>query len=248
MVDDEPDQRFLLRRIFQRAGHEVSEANDGAAALRAVRESAPDLVVTDVMMPIMDGVELIRCLRGDPATAHIPILAASGDTHRAGAADAVLAKPYDLQPPPRGRDCLAERRTWSELKRTTTGLAGLDLVLNGGLEPGAVVVVAGAPGTGKTILAQQMCFANGTADLKCVYYSTVSEPHTKLVRHLEQFTFFDPQALGTRVEYIHLGDFLRPARQRRDGAPGVGDRQENAGRGACHRGDRQREDAARIRR
>lgn len=95
VVDDEPDQRFLLRRTLQRAGHEVSEANDGAAALRAVRESAPDLVVTDVMMPVMDGAELIRCLRGDPATAHIPILAASGDIHLAGAADAVLAKPYD---------------------------------------------------------------------------------------------------------------------------------------------------------
>jgi len=95
VVDDEPDQRFLLRRILQRAGHEVREANDGAAALRAVRESAPDLVVTDVMMPVMNGVELIRCLRGDPATVHIPILAASGDTRLAGAADAVLAKPYD---------------------------------------------------------------------------------------------------------------------------------------------------------
>jgi circadian clock protein KaiC len=87
----------------------------------------------------------------------------------------------------------------------------LDLVLNGGLETGAVVVVAGAPGTGKTILAQQMCFAIGTAEHRCVYYTTVSEPHTKLVRHLEQFAFFDPQALGTRVEHIHLGDFLQPA-------------------------------------
>ena len=87
VVDDEPDQRFLLRRIFQRAGHEVSEANDGAAALQAVQEAAPDLVVTDVMMPVMDGAELIRRLRGDPATAHIPILAASGDTHLAGAAE-----------------------------------------------------------------------------------------------------------------------------------------------------------------
>jgi circadian clock protein KaiC len=58
-----------------------------------------------------------------------------------------------------------------------------------------------------------MCFANGTAERTCVYYTTVSEPHTKLVRHLEQFTFSDPQALGTRVEHIHLGDFLRPAGQ-----------------------------------
>ena len=95
MVDDEPDQRFLLKRIFERAGHEVSDAGNGAAALQAVRESAPDLVVTDVMMPVMDGVELICCLRGDPATAHIPVLAASGDIHLAGAADAAVPKPYD---------------------------------------------------------------------------------------------------------------------------------------------------------
>jgi CheY-like chemotaxis protein len=95
VVDDEPDQRFLLRRIFERVGHEVSDARDGAAALRAVRESAPDLVVTDVMMPVVDGVEFIRCLRRDPATAHIPILVASGDPHLGAAADAVMPKPYD---------------------------------------------------------------------------------------------------------------------------------------------------------
>jgi circadian clock protein KaiC len=99
------------------------------------------------------------------------------------------------------------------LKRTTTGVPGLDLVLKEGLEPGALVVVAGAPGTGKTILAQQMCFANGTAERKCVYYTTASEPHTKLIRHLGQFTFFDPQALDIRVEHVHLGDFLQPVRQ-----------------------------------
>jgi CheY-like chemotaxis protein len=95
VVDDEPDQRFLLRRIFERAGHDVRDAADGAAALRALRESVPDLVVTDVTMPVMDGVELIRCLHDDPATAHIPILAVSGDTHLVDAADAIVAKPYD---------------------------------------------------------------------------------------------------------------------------------------------------------
>jgi circadian clock protein KaiC len=96
--------------------------------------------------------------------------------------------------------------------RMVTGVAGLDVVLNGGLEPGAVVVLAGAPGTGKTILAQQMCFATGTAGHKGIYYTTVSEPHTKLVRHLEPFTFFNAESLGSRVEHIHLGDFLRPGR------------------------------------
>jgi CheY-like chemotaxis protein len=96
VVDDEPDQRFLLRKTFERAGHEVSEAGDGATALVAVRESPPDLVVTDMMMPVMGGAELIRRLRREPATAGIPIMAASGDPHLAGEADAVLAKPYLL--------------------------------------------------------------------------------------------------------------------------------------------------------
>src|ERR1039458_4237932 len=95
----------------------------------------------------------------------------------------------------------------------STGVAGLDLVLNGGLEPGSIVVVAGAPGTGKTILAQQMCFARATAEHKCIYYTTMSEPHNKLVRHLEEFSFFDPKSLGSRVEYIHMSDFLGPAHQ-----------------------------------
>ena len=95
VVDDEPDERFLVGRIFRREGHEVAVAGDGAAALKVVHEWSPDLVVTDIMMPVMDGVEFIRRLRGDPATAGIPILAASGDTHLAGAADAVLKKPYE---------------------------------------------------------------------------------------------------------------------------------------------------------
>jgi CheY-like chemotaxis protein len=94
VVDDEPAQRSILRRIFERVGHEVADAGDGASALLAVGKSPPDLVVTDMMMPVMGGAELIRQLRCDPATAGIPILAASGDSHLADGADAVIAKPY----------------------------------------------------------------------------------------------------------------------------------------------------------
>ena len=94
VVDDEPDLRFLLHRIFTRAGHEVAEAGNGEMALHAVREAPPDLVVTDMMMPVMGGVELIRRLRADPATASIPILSVSADGQLAVEADAALAKPY----------------------------------------------------------------------------------------------------------------------------------------------------------
>jgi CheY-like chemotaxis protein len=94
VVDDEPDLRFILRRIFEKAGHDVVESGNGADALEVVRGRRPDLVVTDMMMPIMGGVELIRRLRADPDTAGIPILAASGDGRLAVSADVVLSKPY----------------------------------------------------------------------------------------------------------------------------------------------------------
>jgi len=94
VVDDEPDLRFLMRRIFEKAGHEVTEAGHGAEAMECVRESLPELVVTDMMMPVMDGRELIRRLRADLVTAQIPILAVTGNGELADSADALLSKPY----------------------------------------------------------------------------------------------------------------------------------------------------------
>ena len=97
--------------------------------------------------------------------------------------------------------------------RLKTGIRDLDVVLGGGLEPGALVVLAGAPGSGKTILAQQICFANATPEHKALYYTTLSEPHSKLVRHLEPFQFFKPEALGRSVDFIHLGELVAEAGQ-----------------------------------
>ncbi len=95
----------------------------------------------------------------------------------------------------------------------STGVPGLDEILGGGFPPGSAVVLAGSSGAGKTITAQQICFANATKQRKAIYYTTMSEPHSKLVQHLRPFTYFDAQALGSRVEYVHLGDLLRQARQ-----------------------------------
>ncbi len=104
------------------------------------------------------------------------------------------------------------------MKRWTTGIAELDLVLDGGLPAGSLIVVAGAPGTGKTILAQQICFANATAERKAIYYTTFSEPHDKLVHYLEPFDFFDAGALEERVEFVNLESLLRDEARHDGGA------------------------------
>ena len=101
------------------------------------------------------------------------------------------------------------------MTRLPTGVSGLDMILGGGLDPGSVTVLAGAPGAGKTILAQQMCFANATPERRAIYYTTLSEPHSKLIRHLQFLDFFVPDALGTSVEYLHLGDLIRDDRSGR---------------------------------
>jgi len=95
------------------------------------------------------------------------------------------------------------------MERMSTGIPDLDLILGGGFERGSMVILSGAPGTGKTLLAQQICFHNGTPEHKAIFYSTLSEPHTKLIRHVEAFDFFDREAVGARVEFVHLGELVR---------------------------------------
>ncbi len=94
VVDDEPDLRFMVRLILETAGYDVMLAINGAEAWQRCQERAPDLVITDVMMPVMDGLQLIARLRSSPATASIPILVVSGHVHLATMADASLSKPF----------------------------------------------------------------------------------------------------------------------------------------------------------
>lgn len=95
------------------------------------------------------------------------------------------------------------------MELVTTGNPDLDVVLGGGFTPGSLVVLAGSPGTGKTILAQQLVFSNATSERPGLYYTTLSEPHSKMVRHLEPFEFFDKDALGDAVSFLHITELLQ---------------------------------------
>ena len=74
VVDDDPDKRMLLTVALQMAGYEVRTANDGEEGLSAVEAYQPDLIITDVMMPKVDGYELARRVRANPQTRFVPII------------------------------------------------------------------------------------------------------------------------------------------------------------------------------
>jgi DNA-binding response OmpR family regulator len=101
VADDDPDIRDLVAFKLEQAGFDVTAVDNGLAALDAARAAPPDLVVLDVMMPGMSGIDVCRELRGDSATASLPIIlltarAQEGDVEvgfGAGADDYVV-KPF----------------------------------------------------------------------------------------------------------------------------------------------------------
>jgi CheY-like chemotaxis protein len=109
VVDDEPSIRSLLALTLQLAGYEVNEAPHGEAALEAVRQAPPQLVITDRMMPVMGGTELIKQLRADDEMAQIPIILLTATSGGEPHADAVLMKPFEPDKLIELADTLTER-------------------------------------------------------------------------------------------------------------------------------------------
>jgi PAS domain S-box-containing protein len=104
VVDDNADLREYMSRILRAAGHDVRVATDGQAALAAARAEPPDLVLSDVMMPRLDGFGLLRELRADPVLRDTPVLllsARAGEEARVGGiehgADDYLTKPFSAR-------------------------------------------------------------------------------------------------------------------------------------------------------
>ena len=78
VVDDDQDIRQILCTLLQLSGFQTFEAIDGEDGLNKVREHQPDVIVLDVMMPVMDGITMCCLLRQEPATAALPIIMLSG--------------------------------------------------------------------------------------------------------------------------------------------------------------------------
>lgn len=104
LVEDNDMNRDMLSRRLSRRGHEVLAACDGASALAMVRSQAPDVVLMDMSLPVMDGWEATRRMKADGATAAVPVIALTAhamadDRERALAAgcDDFDTKPVDIE-------------------------------------------------------------------------------------------------------------------------------------------------------
>jgi CheY-like chemotaxis protein len=77
LVEDSRYQRLASKRVLAEAGFDVVEAGDGEEALRQVRESQPDLIILDILLPRLGGEQVLQALRQDPATASVPVIVLS---------------------------------------------------------------------------------------------------------------------------------------------------------------------------
>ncbi|MFB9907545.1 SpoIIE family protein phosphatase [Allokutzneria oryzae] len=139
VVEDNADMRAFLLRLLEPRWR-VLAAADGASGLALAREHRPDLVLSDVMMPELDGLELLRELRADPATASIPVIflsARSGEVDTVegldAGADDYLPKPFSTQ------ELLARVRANLELARLRNGESRFRRALVDSLQEGFLV-------------------------------------------------------------------------------------------------------------
>jgi CheY-like chemotaxis protein len=98
LVEDDRDTREMYCEYLSFSGMDVTEARNGRGALEHAATERPDVVVTDIAMPEMDGLELSRRLRAQETTRNVPIIAVSGqatDSARQAGADVVLDKPCE---------------------------------------------------------------------------------------------------------------------------------------------------------
>jgi two-component system cell cycle response regulator DivK len=101
VVEDTEDNRRIMRDLLTGAGYALMEANDGPAGWAMAASQRPDLILMDIQLPVMDGYEVTRRIKADPALRHIPVIAVtsyalSGDEakSRQAGCDAYIAKPF----------------------------------------------------------------------------------------------------------------------------------------------------------
>ena len=187
VVDDERNVRELLVDTLVDSGYEVVEAENGAEALELARHEWPDVILLDVMMPVMDGFEVLRSLKESTGTESIPVIlltvlsAAKGElTGMALGVNHYLTKPWQpgtVQAAIRvallesGAET-AEPKGAHVSTHIRTGNMPLDQRLNGGIPLGSLTLVEGVPATGKSVICQHFTYESLLDGHRVAYFTS----------------------------------------------------------------------------
>jgi two-component system, OmpR family, alkaline phosphatase synthesis response regulator PhoP len=101
VVDDDPDLVAICSLVLEYEGYQIDVARNGVEAYETVTSDGVDVVLMDVMMPVMDGITVCKMMKRDPKTKDLPVIIMSAsetlrEQARTAAADAVIAKPFDI--------------------------------------------------------------------------------------------------------------------------------------------------------
>ncbi|MFA5879222.1 MAG: response regulator [Candidatus Margulisiibacteriota bacterium] len=186
IADDEPNILMLTEVMFKETGFDVYTAVNGEEAIKKAFEIKPDIIITDVIMPLKDGFEVCRTVRNSQELSEIPIiiLSAMGDEYNKitgfeGGADDYVTKPFNIEELKARVKALLVRHKMRKVALLTqgkeedsaesvniekdfdvefisSGIKELDQVLNGGLPKGSNILVIGSLGSGKSTFGR--CF------------------------------------------------------------------------------------------
>jgi len=184
VVDDEPHMRRVLEIMLNHAGYKVFIAGNGREALKVIRESPVDLVITDLRMPEMDGMELLGCMRKDGLTTPVIVITAFGSVESAveamkvGAAD-YMVRPFDVETLEltisrvlRGIEVVRQNsfmreelnRGWDAFVGTSEAMQAMYELIRQVAPNKASVMITGETGTGKELAARAIHNASSRRD------------------------------------------------------------------------------------
>ncbi|GER91733.1 recombinase [Dictyobacter vulcani] len=90
----------------------------------------------------------------------------------------------------------------ARIERVPSGIAGFDQIIHGGLLKGETYLIMGAPGAGKTIFGNQLCFNHVAAGGRAIYMTVLAETHSRMLSHMQSFDFFSSEPIADKLTYL----------------------------------------------
>ena len=226
VVDDDKDVRRLLVHTLQNAGYDTVAASNGREALERIPGEQPDVILLDVIMPIMDGLEVLGKLRGNPATRNIPVIlltalsAAKGErTAMELGVDHYVTKPWRAGTIESAvRVVLREATSQGEVVKDDspqlikTGCAPLDQKLGGGIPTGSLTLIEGTGSASKTVLCQYLTYGALRARHRVAYFSSETTAEVLIAKmasiglSVSDFVLKDGLRISTMLELAESAD------------------------------------------